>query len=90
MFPRLASSWTRIVEYPRNHLNDFCLFKSDAPDRFACGEKAWDVELPGVHAAELVEAGGRWHIARVSGAPEMPGAPKAGGWIEIARIEFAE
>ena len=26
-YPKLTSSWTRIIEYPDNHLNDFCLFK---------------------------------------------------------------
>jgi hypothetical protein len=25
--PYLASAWTRVVEYPENHLNDFCLFR---------------------------------------------------------------
>ena len=25
--PEVASDWFRIVEYPRNHLNDFCLFR---------------------------------------------------------------
>jgi hypothetical protein len=27
MIPVVASGWTRVVEYPANHLNDFCLFR---------------------------------------------------------------
>ena len=26
--PTITSQWTRIIEYPRNHLNDFCLFQA--------------------------------------------------------------
>ena len=26
--PTITSDWTRIVEYPKNHLNDFCLFRN--------------------------------------------------------------
>ena len=27
--PTITSSWTRVVEYPENHLNDFCLFQDN-------------------------------------------------------------
>lgn len=27
--PTITSSWTRVVEYSRNHLNDFCLFQDN-------------------------------------------------------------
>jgi hypothetical protein len=79
--------------FVRNRLMDAgcvtTVFRSDRPDRFASGERAWDAELPGIHAPELVFDRGCWHMARVSGPPDhLPGAPKSGGWIEIARISF--
>ena len=30
MVPTIASDWFRIVEYPQNHLNDFCLFRDQS------------------------------------------------------------
>ncbi|MHC4603549.1 MAG: glycoside hydrolase family protein [Planctomycetota bacterium] len=27
--PTITSSWTRIIEYPQNHLNDFCIFQDN-------------------------------------------------------------
>lgn len=66
------------------------VFRSDTPDRFASGTRAWDAEIEGVHAPELVEHAGAWHLARVSGPPDhLPGAPKQGGWVDIAPISFA-
>jgi len=65
------------------------VFQADSPDGFASGVTAWDSELEGVHAAELIEADGRWHIARVSGSPaSYSGAPEKMGWIEIAPLSF--
>jgi hypothetical protein len=62
---------------------------SDRPDNFPCGEQAWFAELDGVHAPEVVEDGGVFYIARVSGpAHSGPGAPERGGWIEVARLGF--
>ncbi len=66
------------------------LFRSDTPERFPSGVRAWQAELENVHAPELVEDGGRWHIARVSGPLDaFPCAPSNGGWIEIAPIHFS-
>ena len=74
-------------------LDEACIttvFCSDSPKSFASGTRAWDAELPGIHAPELVRDQGRWHIARVSGPPDhLPCAPKTGGWIELAGIDFA-
>jgi len=65
------------------------VFRSHSPDRFASGENAWDAELPGIHAPELVRADGNWYIARVSGrSGALPCAPESGGWVEIAAITF--
>jgi len=65
------------------------VFRSDYPDRFASGEQAWDAELPGIHAPELVFHDDRWHIARVSGPPDhLPCSPPKGGWIDMAEIRF--
>lgn len=66
------------------------VFRSDSPVCFRSGVRTWDGELEGIHAPELVEDAGNWHIARVSGPPGLPAAPKHGGWIEIARISFPE
>lgn len=65
------------------------VFRSDCPVRFAWGERAWDTELPGIHAPELFFHRERWYIARVSGPPDnLPCAPRSGGWVEIAEITF--
>lgn len=65
------------------------VFRSDTPDRFASGAHAWDAEIEGVHAPELVQHEGQWHIARVSGPPDhLPGAPKRGGWLDLAPLAF--
>jgi hypothetical protein len=65
------------------------VFRSDSPDRFTSGANAWDAELAGIHAPELVSDDGWWYIARVSGPPDhLPRAPKHGGCIEIASIVF--
>ena len=73
-------------------LDEDCIttvFRSDSPECFASGTEAWDAELPGVHAPELVEADGAWHIARVSGPPDhVACAPKRGGWVDLAPIAF--
>ena len=73
-------------------MDDRCVttvFRADSPDQFAFGTEMWDCEMEGVHAAELVTENGQWHIARVSGPPGgFPGAPEAGGWVEIAPIRF--
>lgn len=67
------------------------VFASPSPDRFASGVHAWDAELENVHAPELVRWDGRWYIARVSGPPDhVAGAPKRGGWIDLAEIAFGD
>lgn len=67
------------------------VFRGDSPDRFASGVNAWDCELAGIHAPELITDNGQWHIARVSGPPDhLPTAPRHGGWIEIASITFTD
>lgn len=75
-------------------LDEACVttvFSSDVPDRFACGEREWDAELAGIHAPELVFEGGRWHIIRASGPPDMlVCAPRRGGWLEASEIAFSE
>ena len=74
-------------------LDDQCVttvFRSDSPHCFPSGGQAWDTELLGIHAPELVNADGHWHIARVSGPPDhLACAPKTGGWIDLASIDFA-
>lgn len=75
-------------------LDDQCVttvFRSDSPHCFASGDQAWDTELPGIHAPELVKANGHWYIAKVSGPPDhLACAPKIGGWIDLASIDFAD
>jgi len=67
------------------------VFRSGSPDRFASGGGAWDAELEGVHAPELVNVDGAWYIARVSGPPDhLSCAPRRGGWIDVASITFAD
>jgi hypothetical protein len=73
-------------------MDDRCVttvFNSGRPDLFRSGKHAWNFELPGIHAPELVNTDGNWYIARVSGPPDsLPCAPRRGGWIEIAKIDF--
>jgi hypothetical protein len=73
-------------------LDEHCVttvLASPVPDDFGVGERLWVAELTGVHAPELVQADGRWHIARVSGPPDQPfHAPRQGGWIELAELAF--
>jgi len=60
---------------------------SRRPDFFPSGPQAWFAELPNVHAPEIVRHDGRWHLARVSGAPHT-GYKGAVGWVEIAELRF--
>ena len=54
MIPKLAPSWTRIVEYPENHLNDFCIFRAP-DDRWHCigimGTGTWASETSLFHCS---------------------------------------
>jgi hypothetical protein len=54
MIPKLTSSWIRIVEYPENHLNDFCIFKTP-DDRWHCigimGTGTWASETSLFHCS---------------------------------------
>ena len=72
------------------HLEEKCVttvFVSNQPDRFASGESAWDFEIENVHAPEIVECDGKFHIARVSGPPDhLPCAPRQGGYIELTEL----
>ena len=60
------------------------------PTRFPSGERAWFSELDDVHAPEIVQVGEQDYIARVSGPGHAnPNSPTRGGWIEVARLDFA-
>lgn len=54
MRPRIMSQWTRVIEYPENHLNDFCLFKG-LDDRWHCigimGTGTWASETSLFHCS---------------------------------------
>lgn len=67
------------------------VFRSDRPDRFRSGVRAWDAELEQAHAPELVFDEGKWHLARVSGPPDhLSHAPRRGGWIDLAPLSFGK
>lgn len=77
--------------FVRNRLLDekcvTTVFTSRTPDSFASGVRAWDFELENIHAPEIVEHNGKFYIARVSGPPDhLPGAPKRGGYVELAEL----
>jgi hypothetical protein len=58
--------------------------------RFPSGAQAWFGELADVHAPEIVQVGQQDYIARVSGPGHAnPNSPAQGGWIEVARLDFA-
>ena len=52
--PVIASDWTRIVEYPDNHLNDFCMFR-DLAGTWHCtgimGTGTWESEQSLFHCS---------------------------------------
>ena len=56
MQPRVCSEWTRIVECPANHLNDFCLFQ-DLKGRWHClgimGTGSWSTEVSFLHGSSV-------------------------------------
>jgi hypothetical protein len=75
------------------YVTDRCLarvyFSKDAR-QFPSGERAWFGELEDVHAPEIVQVGKQDYIARVSGPGHAnPNSPARGGWIEVARLDFA-
>jgi hypothetical protein len=62
---------------------------SRRPDQFPSGERVWFYELDFIHAPEIVEDGGRYWIARVSGARHAnPHSPPSGGWVDVAELAF--
>lgn len=76
--------------FVRNRLLDATIttqvYSSHAPDAF---RQINPVCLDHVHAPELVQAGGHWYIARVSGPPELyPTEAPSVGWVDIAKIAF--
>ncbi len=78
--PVVASPWTRIVEYP-TRLNAFCLFR-DRHDTWHC--------IGIIGATWEAQVDKQDYIARVSGPSHAnPSSPARGGWIEVARLDFA-
>jgi beta-fructofuranosidase len=80
--------------FVRNRMFDYpsltTIYFSQTPRRFPSGSKAWFAELENVHAPEIVEEGGRYFIARVSGArhANRQAPDQGGGWIEVAELAF--
>ncbi len=75
------------------YVTDRCLtrvyFSKDAR-QFPSGEPAWSGELEDVHAPEIVRVDEQDYIARVSGPGHAnPNSPVRGGWVEVARLDFA-
>ena len=65
------------------------VYFSRDPAVFPSGTHSWFAELENVHAPEIVQDGKQYFIARVSGPPHAGfQAPKTGGWIEVANLEF--
>lgn len=61
------------------------------PSRLTCRVcAAWFAELEDIHAPEIVQVGTQDYSARVSGPVHAnPNSPARGGWIEVARLDFA-
>lgn len=75
-------------------LEDRCttaVYFSREPGRFPSGDNDWFAELADVHAAEVVEHGGGYYLARVSGYAEAGTAhPPFPGFVEVAELRFED
>lgn len=80
--------WLFVRDRSRDERCVTTVFESGSPLSFPSGVEAWSSTLENTHAPELVRDGEQWHIARVSGMG-LPVSPARGGWIDIARINFA-